>query len=446
MKKTLALLSLFALTMSLFPMTAAAAEKTKLTVTIRDEGLGEANPRVKWFKAAYESYPKKDSVELEIIPMFVSEGDYFAKMALMLQSPSTAPDIILEDTFVLPADSAAGYLTPLDDRLKKYADWSNGSYYEALKAGVTGPDGKIYGIPFSTDSRGLWYNRELMEKAGLSKDWNPKSWKDVLDACAALKKLPGVVPFWCNSGVITGEATSMQTYEMLLYGTSERLLDDKDKWIVSSPGILASLEFLNKIYSGGFGPPLSLVLNASSDINASQQFMAKDKLGIFLNGFWIARNFRDNGVAPWKGFEKKLGFAAMPTSKGQAPGTITLAGGWALSIPAHADNKDAAFDFMTHLMQPNIYGPAMIVMGDLATRADVGKMPDYGKTPFIATATEFLTKAAFRPQNGKYPVVSSHIQTMVEAVVTGTSPAEAMAQYADDVTAVVGKDNVVEIK
>lgn len=33
-----------------------------------------------------------------------------------------------------------------------------------------------------------------------------------------------MIPFWCNSGVATGEATSMQTYEMLLYGTGEKLL------------------------------------------------------------------------------------------------------------------------------------------------------------------------------------------------------------------------------
>jgi multiple sugar transport system substrate-binding protein len=364
----------------------------------------------------------------------------------MLQSPDTAPDLVLEDTFFLPTDAAAGYLLPLDDQLAKYPDWTNGSYYEALKAGVTGGDGKIYGIPFSTDSRGLWYNKELLEQAGFSRDWAPKTWQDILDACAALKKIDGVVPFWCNSGVTTGEATSMQTYEMLLYGTGERLLDSKGKWIVSSPGILDSLKFIEAIYSNGYGPPLSLVLNAQSDVNASQQYMSKGKLGIFLNGFWLARNFRDVGIAPWEGFELKLDFAAMPTSKGQVPGSITLAGGWGLAIPKHSKAPDLAFDFAMHMMKPEIYGPAMMAMGDLATRTDVAKMPAYGESPFIAIATEFLAEAAFRPQDAQYPVVSSHIQTMVEAVVTGTSPEDAMEQFAADVTAVVGEDKVVTLK
>ena len=43
-------------------------------------------------------------------------------------------------------------------------------------------------------------------------------------------------------GKATGEATSMQTYEMLLYGTGERLYDDASgKWITKSQGILDAL-------------------------------------------------------------------------------------------------------------------------------------------------------------------------------------------------------------
>ena len=107
-------------------------------------------------------------------------------------------------------------------------------------------------------------NDPRYEKAGLldeNNEWQPKTWQDILDACAAIKeKCPDVVPFWCNSGKATGEATSMQTYEMLLYGTGEKLLNDDNKWITGSDGIKNSLNFLNDIYSNGYGPSLSLVL------------------------------------------------------------------------------------------------------------------------------------------------------------------------------------------
>ena len=119
------------------------------------------------------------------------------------------------------------------------------------------------------------YNRDILAQAGViskGQDWEPKNWNDILDACKAVKeKCPDVVPFWCNSGVATGEATSMQTYEMLLYGTGERLLSDDDKWIVKSQGILDSLNFLQDIYTNGYGPDLSLVLNGQASNTSARE-------------------------------------------------------------------------------------------------------------------------------------------------------------------------------
>lgn len=157
-------------------------------------------------------------------------------MALALKSKDTAPDIVTEDTFILNSDASAGYLEPLDDKLAGWEDWGNGSFIEAMKKGVTASDGKVYGVPYNTDSRGLWYNKDIFKQAGLPEDWQPKNWEEVLNAARTIKeKAPDVVPIWMNMGKATGEATSMQTYEMLLYGTGERLYDDaSSKWITKA--------------------------------------------------------------------------------------------------------------------------------------------------------------------------------------------------------------------
>ncbi len=421
----------------------SASTKTKITFTFREDGQGENNPLWKWINDAYATYPNKDKIELDVSPITASEGDYFAKVALALQSKDTAPDLVAEDTFQLPSDASAGYLTKLDDMLKNYSDWNSGAYYDALKAGVTGPDGGIYGVPYSTDSRGLWYNKEIFKQAGLPEDWQPKNWQEVLDACKTIKeKVPEVVPFWCNSAVATGEATSMQTYEMLLYGTGERLLEG-DKWIVDSPNIRKSLEFLQTIYNEGYGPSLSLVLNGQASNTSAREYLPKGKLAISLDGFWITGNYLPEGASPWPEYKDVLGYAAMPTSEGQAPNTITLAGGWALSIPQNSDAKDESFAFLQYMMSKELYTKAIVNMGNLSTRADIASDPTYSEKPFMEISTEFLANADFRPQNDKYPVVSSHIQAMVEAVVSGTTIDDAVNQYKTDVTNAVGADNVI---
>ncbi len=86
-------------------------------------------------------------------------------------------------------------------------------------------DGKTYGVPMGTDTRALWYNKDLFAKAGLTVPWQPKNWDDVLAAARTVKaKLPGVTPLNVYSGKGAGEGASMQGLEMLLYGTAEHAL------------------------------------------------------------------------------------------------------------------------------------------------------------------------------------------------------------------------------
>ncbi|MGN7357051.1 ABC transporter substrate-binding protein [Paenibacillus sp. SAF-054] len=424
----------------------AATEKKTITITYRDDGTGEKGTLYKWIKEVSAQYPNKD-VEIKPTPIQASEGDYFAKIALALKSKDTAPDIVTEDTFMLNSDASAGFLEPLDERLKGWEDWTNGSFIEAMKKGVTASDGKVYGVPYNTDSRGLWYNKDIFKKVGLPEDWQPKNWDEVLDAARTIKEKAGsdVVPIWMNMGKATGEATSMQTYEMLLYGTGERLYDDAGKkWITKSQGMNDALTFIETIAKEKLGPPLSKVLNGQAGNTATREYLPKGKLAISLDGSWITGNYLEGGAAPWPEYKDVLGFAPMPTNKGQEPGSITLAGGWALSIPANAQHKDEAWDFIKFALNKDNTQKLVTSSGNITVRADVAKDPGYTQMPFNEIATEYLKNAEFRPAQDKYPEVSTQIQTMVESVATGTKAADAAKKYAQDVTRIVGQDNTLE--
>lgn len=425
---------------------AGGNKKDEISISFRSGGGANAG-LTEWLKEEVIPEFKKEhpNAEVKLTPLNVSEGDYFAKIALMLKSKNTAPDIVTEDTFMVNSDASAGYLESLDDKVKSWDEWGN--FTENVKSGVIAQDGKVYGVPYNTDSRGLWYNKDLFNKAGLPVPWEPKTWDDILTAAKTIKeKFPDVVPLWMNSGKATGEATSMQTFEMLLYGTKTPLYDNESKkWIVKSEGLVNTFKFIDEVYEQQLGPNLSQVLNGQGGTVAYQQLMPKGKLAIGLDGVWQTGNWREDGPAPWPEALETVGFAPMPTEKGDAPGAVTMSGGWALSIPKNADNKELAWEFIKFASSKENNLKLLLKDRSLTPRDDVAQDPEYQKIPMFKEATEMLKTAQFRPAVDKYPNVSTQIQSLVEDVVTDKlTPEQAAEQYQKNVTNIVGKENVME--
>jgi multiple sugar transport system substrate-binding protein len=103
---------------------------------------------------------------------------------------------------------------------------------------ITTFNGHNYGVMDGTNMRLVWYNKTICQKAGLPTTWQPQNWADILSAARAIKaKVPGVIPLNLFSGIPMDEASSMQGFEMLLYGTKNPLFDySTQKWIAPSRG------------------------------------------------------------------------------------------------------------------------------------------------------------------------------------------------------------------
>ncbi|GLG00144.1 sugar ABC transporter substrate-binding protein [Alicyclobacillus hesperidum subsp. aegles] len=425
----------------------AAASTTKpRVITVAYQQFG--NPpyfNQEWLQQAAQQFEKQyHGVTVKLEPIEASENDFYTKIDLMMKSASTAPDVVTEDTFLINADGSAGYLQPLNAEVKSWPDWSE--FSAAMKSGSTSNSGEVYGVPYSTDTRGLYYDVKIFKEAGLPVPWHPKNWNDVLNAAKKIKeKVPGVVPLWMQVGKATGEATTMQTFEMLLYGTHDTLYDAaKHKWIVQSPGFLNSLKWIQTVYADGLGPSFSQILNAQAGNIESQQLMPQQKIGIALDGNWLPGSWQKNGPSPWPDGTKAYQLTAMPTEFGQAPGYTSMSGGWALSISHLSQNKQLAWDFIKIATDKKNMEWYDVHQGNLAPRKDIANDPAYENAPgqFFKVATGFEKFTHFRPANSQYPSVSTQIQAAVEAVATGAlTPEQAMQQYANNVQRIVGASN-----
>jgi len=421
-----------------------AEKRTPLRITWRLQG--DHDPMNEFLEAFIPKFEAENpDIELVLAPIQASEGDYSARIALTMQSSDTAPDIVVQDTFQINADANAGYLLALDDYLNEWNEWSE--YTENLKTGVKAADGVVYALPGTSDSRGLWYNKEVFSAAGLDTEWNPANWEEVLEAAEAIKASDSdVIPFSFNVARANGEATTMQSFLMFLNGTGEVLYDfDEEKWITESQGFLDSLKFIDEVFNvRELGPSPSIAMNSNYFSVILQDRFPNGSVGIVLDGFWNATNWTETGATPVENLEEVIGFAAMPTQFGQEPGSVTLSGGLGWSIPAHSTNHDLAWRVLQALGSAEEQTNRVISEGNLAVRGDSAEDERYKSLPFMAEATSFLENAHFRPANDDYPTVSVEIQMAVEGVASGSlTPEQAMAAYATNVARVAGEENTM---
>ncbi|MBO1336278.1 extracellular solute-binding protein [Streptomyces sp. VRA16 Mangrove soil] len=375
--------------------------------------------------------------KVELVPIKAPDAEYYTKLQQMLRSPKTAPDLVYEDTFLVNSDITSGYLKPLDPYLAKWADWDQ--FIDTAKTAAKGQDGKTYGVPDGTDTRGLWYDKAILKKAGIRTPWQPKNWNEVLDAARTIKaKVPGVTPLNVYTGKPGGEQSTMQGFEMLLYGTGDGSSDplyDKasDKWIAGSKAFKDSLKFVETVYKEKLGPDVSDALDPNIGTTIRGELLPKGKVGIDLDGSWLPQDWIKGAGHEWPEWSQKLGLAYMPTQNGQAPGKVSMSGGWTWAIPAKAHNPDLAFDFIKTMQTKENARRWYIANSGIAVRKDVAADPKYIQAqPGIKFFTDLVSTTHYRPAYPAYPKVSTAIQEAMESVTTGDASVDKAASTYDD--------------
>ncbi|MGW3138256.1 extracellular solute-binding protein [Streptomyces sp. NPDC001139] len=392
-----------------------------------------------------KKYPGK---KVELIPIKAPDSEYYTKVQQMLRSPKTAPDLVYEDTFLINSDITSGYLKPLDPYLAKWPDWRQ--FIDTAKNAARGEDGKTYGVPDGTDTRGLWFDKAIFKKAGLPAAWQPKNWDDVLSAARAIKKkVPGVTPINVYTGKPAGEAATMQTFEMLLYGTGDGTSDPlydrtSKKWIAGSQGFKDALSFVHTVYREKLGPDVSSALDPNIQTIVAGDLLPQGKLGIALDGSWLPQAWLKGSGHEWPQWSRELGLAPMPTQHGQAPGKVSMSGGWTWAIPAKAGNPDLAFDFIRTMQTKANAEKWYVANSGIAVRKDVASDPAYATAqPGITFFTDLVASTHYRPAYPAYPKVSTAIQEAMEGVTTGDMSVDKAASGYDDALGDATDDQVV---
>ncbi len=365
-------------------------------------------------------------------------------------STGAGPDVSAFDGFLIPSFVEGGLLKPLDEVAgAEVNDWSGWAALSEGSRALMEYQGKYYGIPLGTDVRMIHTRKDMLAEAGIDADnWQPTSWNDILDAARAVKEaFPESFPIQLNAGVAMGEATTMQGYWLALLGTGETVTDADGKFIVSSQGILDTLNLYKTIYvDEQLGDQRAQLL--ADGRNRSFANFRDGVTALLLEGDYFYRSVTPEGSEfAVANRDEVMGWVKVPAKE---PGAgirgqdfVTISGGTGFVLNPATDTPAEAWAFLSFMNEPEQLAAFQELQPRITARTDVA-IPD---SPFLTeTSQALLPLTTARPNNPDYNAVSSEIQRMTEAVVSGElSPEEAMAQYRSSVIAIVGEDNTVSL-
>ena len=210
---------------------------TTLKLVAADYGTGPANTSKKYWQGIATAFHKANP-DITVDVTVVNWNDFDTQVQRMVQNKQY-PDITEGDYFANYAQEGLLY--------KASEVMSDPGNLLSVFASLGSYKGTQYGMPFTTSSRTLFYNKKLFTQAGISSA--PQTWADV-EADAAKIKAQGNIGFGLPLGAEEAQAESL----LWMLGDGGGYQTDGKYTINSAPNV-AAFTFLKGLVSAGDTEP-----------------------------------------------------------------------------------------------------------------------------------------------------------------------------------------------
>lgn len=325
--------------------------------------------------------------------------DLTSKVLLAAQQ-GAAPDIIDIDNPVISTLADAGALTSTDELNLDTSQFES----NILAAGQL--DNKTYGVPIGANTLALYYNADILKKAGV----DPASIKDWNSLNAALAKVKAIGKKGISFSAIGTEEGSFQ-FLPWFWGAGGDLTK------LDSPQGVAAVQLWKDWLDKGYAP--NSVLN-NTQTTAWQDFETGN-VAFDENGTWQLAN-AEKEKFPY-------GIISIPAKNGG--GAPVPTGGEFLAVPAQNDTSRYATDVK---IINCLTSPANLVKTDntlsYVAAIDSAAQQQVRQNPKLKPWADALANAKGRTSDNlgtKYPIISEQMWGAFQKVLSGSvSPEDAM--------------------
>jgi len=372
---------------------------------IRLSGWVSSPPEEKLLAQTIASFRKihpEVQVKYEPIP-----GSYSEKIQLMLGT-HTAPDVFYLKGETAPSYMAYDVLLPLNDYMEKDANFDVDDFYPFLRKAFLS-DSVYYGFPKDFNPYVLFYNKELFQKANVSRP--PQNWQELFDVSARLtvdENQDGKPEQW---GLVIEP-----TIEMLMpfvFQNGGEFHDSEGELKITDEAFIKALEFYYGLYE-------NKVAALPSEVGAAWNGDAfgRQRCAMILAGAWVIPFLSDNHP------DVAYGVALLPAGKQRATVAFTNA----YSIPKSCRNPKQAWTLLSYLAGKD--GMAIWTSLGLAmpSRKSVAKKLGFHEHPvfrYFIESAEFAKVFQVKYVEIWYDASQAALQSVF---YLGQSPREAMAE------------------
>lgn len=341
------------------------------------------------------------------------ENQNYATILTTALAGGSGPDIIHTRAYgAFESMATPGYLEPLDGQV----DLSGFSADELLGTTLRA-DGKVYAVPFASQTILVYYNTELLAANNIE----PPQTFDEFKAAAATLKEAGVMPL--ANGTADGWTVEVMAGAFMpnFYGadffgevTAETTDFEDPRYVGALEKILELKEFMPQGYEG-------------VDYATMKQLFMSGSAAMFVGGSWEIPGFREANVA--------FDIMPAPAAEAGAPRMVStwLDGGYAVN--AASENKEAALEFIRFTasqpfgqMLTDKLANIAAVDGAVSSDATLAKI-----SGFHSDATPYIMLVGYRFLK---PTGSTLLQNGLQEMFAGAkTPAEIAKEVSDGIKA-----------
>lgn len=325
MKKALSIFMMVILVFGVLSACGPKRETTSTNDTDKKEEAAKPEKLVVWEDKDKSGWLEKVAADFEKeygIKIEYKEVEMASKLRdqLRLDGPAgTGPDIV-----TLPHDQIGQVVTEgLIAELKLDKEVTEKFSQSSIDAQTY--DGKVYGLPKSSETPVLIYNKDLMAEA-------PKTMDELYTFSKDFAKGEnfGFLALWDNFYFAHGIIGGMGGY---VFNNNNGTLDPEDIGLNNS-GAVEGTEYIQKWYTEGLFPNGIIGENGGS---AMDGLFTEGKVAAVMNGPWSFQPYKDAGI--------NIGVAALPTlPNGDHVKTFMGVKGWHVS--AYSKNQEWAVKFL----------------------------------------------------------------------------------------------------